>query len=91
LCFAGDLVARDRVMPGLESGDFVVFHDAGVYYFTCMWSYNIVPNPPVYGFSADSQDQMQLVTIRPSQALDDIMTANAGALSAVLTDGFGQG
>jgi hypothetical protein len=56
-----------------------------------MWSYNIVPNPPVYGFSADSQGQVQLVTIGPSQALDDIVAANAGALSTVLTDGFGQG
>jgi diaminopimelate decarboxylase len=91
LCFAGDLVARDRVMPGLESGDFVVLHDAGVYYFTCMLSYNIVPNPPVYGFSADPQGQVQFVTIGPSQALDDIVAANAGALSTVLTDGFGQG
>lgn len=91
LCFAGDLVARDRVMPGLEPGDFVVLHDTGAYYFTCMWSYNIMPNPPVYGFSADSQGQVQFVTIRPAQTLDDVVAANAGALLTVLTDGFGQG
>ncbi|MGD1011261.1 MAG: diaminopimelate decarboxylase [Acidimicrobiales bacterium] len=89
LCFAGDLVARDRVMPGLEPDDFVVLHDTGAYYFSCMWSYNVVPNPPVYGYCEDAQGQARFVTIRPPQTLDEVVAANAGALQTVLTEAFG--
>ena len=54
LCFAGDVVARNRPMPQLEQGDFVVLHDTGAYYFTSPWTYNSTPSPPVYGFAKDA-------------------------------------
>jgi diaminopimelate decarboxylase len=89
LCFAGDVVARNRPLPELEPGDFVVLHDTGAYYFTSVWTYNSLPSPPVYGFATDEQNDVQFVTIRPPQTLDDIVALNGGALGGALS-GFGQ-
>ena len=37
LCFSGDRMAQDRLLPRLESGDILVMHDVGAYTFS-MWS-----------------------------------------------------
>lgn len=90
LCFAGDVVARNRPLPDLEPGDFVVLHDTGAYYFTSVWTYNSLPSPAVYGYATDARDEVQFVTIRPPQTLDEVVVFNGGALSGALS-GFGRG
>jgi diaminopimelate decarboxylase len=77
-------------LPDLEPGDFVILHDTGAYYFTSVWTYNSLPSPPVYGFATDAQDEVQFVTIRPPQTLDEVVVLNGGALSGALS-GFGRG
>ncbi len=49
-CFAGDLLARDRMLPGLDAGDLVAVPDTGAYYFSNPFSYNLLPRVPVYGY-----------------------------------------
>lgn len=90
LCFAGDVVARNRPMPQLEPGDFIVLHDTGAYYFTSPWTYNSTPNPPVYGFTADASRGVRFVTIRQAQSLDEIVVANGAAFKNALLDGLGE-
>lgn len=52
LCFSGDFIARNRELPRIESGDWIVIKDAGAYTF-CMWShYNSRTFPPIYGYDA---------------------------------------
>ncbi|GAA1863471.1 diaminopimelate decarboxylase [Brevibacterium marinum] len=49
-CFAGDLLARDRMLPRLDAGDIVAVPDTGAYYFSNPFSYNLLPRVPVYGY-----------------------------------------
>lgn len=49
-CFAGDLLAEDRLLPRLDAGDLIVVPDTGAYYFSNPFSYNLLPRVPVYGY-----------------------------------------
>ena len=51
LCFAGDIIARDIVLPEVKEGDYILIHDAGAYTLS-MWSrYNSRQIPKVIGYS----------------------------------------
>ena len=52
LCFAGDIIARDIILPEVTEGDYILIHDAGAYTLS-MWSrYNSRQIPKVIGYSA---------------------------------------
>lgn len=72
LCFSGDLVARERMLPLAEPGDFVVIHDAGAYTLS-MWSrYNNRQAPAVYAYEmAEGGVTMQL--LKPAETVDDVL------------------
>ena len=49
LCFAGDIVAKNVILPTTEEGDYIVIHDTGGYTFS-MWSrYNSRQTPRILG------------------------------------------
>jgi diaminopimelate decarboxylase len=53
LCFSGDILARNVVLPSAEEGDYLVIHDTGGYTFS-MWSrYNSRQTPRILGYSGD--------------------------------------
>lgn len=70
-CFAGDLLARGRLLPPLESGDFVAIPETGAYYFSNHFSYNLLPRIPVYGYFGD--DEHQYVLIRRGQTTEEVL------------------
>ncbi|SDS66653.1 diaminopimelate decarboxylase [Brevibacterium sandarakinum] len=75
-CFAGDLLARDRVLPRLDAGDIVAVPDTGAYYFSNPFSYNLLPRVPVYGYRAN-QGAVEYALIRRGQSREEIL-AEAG-------------
>jgi diaminopimelate decarboxylase len=77
LCFAGDLLARERPLPLLEPGDLVVAHDTGAYYFGAHYAYNTLPRPAVHGFTVSSHGHVEFTPIRRAQSLAELV-ADAG-------------
>ena len=71
-CFAGDVVAHQRKMPKLESGDCIMLHDTGAYYFSNPFYYNSLPTAAVYGYTI-SDGQVEFVQYRRQQTLDEMM------------------
>ncbi len=53
LCFAGDIIARDILLPEVTEGDYILIHDAGAYTLS-MWSrYNSRQIPKVIGYNRE--------------------------------------
>ncbi|WP_309131355.1 diaminopimelate decarboxylase [Brevibacterium sp.] len=85
-CFAGDLLARDRMLPRLEAGDLVAVPDTGAYYFSNHYSYNLLPRIPIHGYrrlrSESSTEELEFLLIRPGQTVEQVL-AEAGEADLV--------
>ncbi|GGO50923.1 diaminopimelate decarboxylase [Streptomyces daqingensis] len=78
-CFAGDLVARDRLLPRLEEGDHAALLDTGAYYFSNPFGYNSLPRPGVYGFTVGEDETVRFAAVREPQSLESIVAESGGA------------
>ncbi|GAA3191641.1 MULTISPECIES: diaminopimelate decarboxylase [Streptomyces] len=78
-CFAGDLVAENRPLPLLASGDHVALLDTGAYYFSTHFAYNSLPRPGVYGYTADPSGEVRFATVRTPQSLEELTAESGGA------------
>jgi diaminopimelate decarboxylase len=73
LCFAGDMIATERLLPKIEQGDIVVLHDTGAYYFSNPFYYNALPACAVYGLETGDDNSMDLVVWRQRQSVNDML------------------
>ncbi|MEU7435570.1 diaminopimelate decarboxylase [Streptomyces sioyaensis] len=85
-CFAGDLVAENRPLPLLESGDHAALLDTGAYYFSTHFAYNSLPRPGIYGYAADPDGTVRFATVRTPQTLEDLTAESGGAHTESLRD-----
>ncbi|HPP06788.1 MAG TPA: hypothetical protein PLW88_05415, partial [Syntrophorhabdaceae bacterium] len=46
ICESGDFFAKDRILPHVQSGDFIALYGAGAYGFSMSSNYNSRPRPP---------------------------------------------
>lgn len=85
-CFAGDLLAQERLLPRLTAGDLVVVPDTGAYAFSSPFHYNSLPMPPVYGFDTSESGTVRFTALRPAETVEEVMArSGATALEARLT------
>lgn len=85
-CFAGDLVAENRPLPLLESGDHAALLDTGAYYFSTHFAYNSLPRPGIYGYAAEPDDTVRFATVRTPQTLEELTAESGGAHAESLCD-----
>lgn len=72
-CFAGDIVAHNRMLPRMEGGDYVVLHDTGAYYFSNVFYYNSLPAIAVYGANMQDDGSTLFDTWREQLPLDELL------------------
>ncbi|MFF9505183.1 diaminopimelate decarboxylase [Streptomyces sp. NPDC014656] len=88
LCFAGDVVAHERLLPELSEGDVVVLHDTGAYYFSAPWAYNSLPRPGVYAL-LHGEGEVLLAPVRTPQTLEEVVQESGSPHAEALLTGFG--
>jgi len=72
-CFSGDLVAQERMLPRLDSGDTILVPDTGAYCFTSHYSYNMLSRVPVVGYRETSEATLAYSLLRPAQSVNDLL------------------
>lgn len=69
LCFAGDILEREILLPEVEGGDFIIIHDSGAY-TSSMWSrYNSRQFPKVIGYENDGK---KFVVVKERESLESV-------------------
>jgi len=71
LCFSGDLMATERLLPECNSGDYLVMHDAGGYTVGMYSRYNSRPCPPVYAYYEDKPSE--IITIKKAETCEEVL------------------
>lgn len=61
LCFSGDIIARDRLLPAATRGDWVVVREAGAYTMSTYCRHTSQLVPAVWGYEEDSPTQLTLL------------------------------
>jgi len=72
-CFTGDLIAKERPLPLLQAGDYILVHDTGAYHFSNHYQYNALPRPPVYFYELDDKKQILFNKISAGQTTQDVI------------------
>jgi diaminopimelate decarboxylase len=75
-CFAGDIIAHDRLLPFIEPGDFILAHDTGAYYFSTPFHYNSLPRIAVYGFTIAKDGTVAFEVFRAEETLAQIVASS---------------
>jgi diaminopimelate decarboxylase len=76
-CFAGDIIAHDRLLPFIEPGDFILAHDTGAYYFSTPFHYNSLPRIAVYGFTIAEDGTVDFEVFRAEETLAQIVASSS--------------
>ena len=50
MCFAGDYLAKERMLPRIRAGDVVMLHDTGAVTMSHYNYFNCIPAPAVYAY-----------------------------------------
>lgn len=71
LCFAGDIVASDILLPPIEEGDWIVIRDVGAYTLS-MWSRHCSRAiPPVLGYDPHLTEKLRV--LRHGETANDVV------------------
>ncbi|KXJ11867.1 uncharacterized protein LOC110242973 [Exaiptasia diaphana] len=69
LCFAGDVVSRDIILPQIEKGDFVILHDCGANSVSTFSRHCSRFVPPVIGYRVKG-DEVHFQTLKDAETIE---------------------
>jgi len=64
LCFSGDIIARDRLLPPASRGDWVVVREAGAYTMSAYCRHTSQLVPAVWGYEEETPTKLKLLKKR---------------------------
>lgn len=73
LCFAGDVVASQCMLPQLAAGDLVLLLDTGGYYASAPYGYNSMPQPGVYGYRFTEDGEVEFTVLRKPESVEELV------------------
>jgi diaminopimelate decarboxylase len=76
-CFQADIVAHQRLLPVVRPGDIVLLHDVGGYFHAQHSRYNLRQMPPLYGFSGDDNQSLDIVQLQNGETIQQTIDAFA--------------
>jgi diaminopimelate decarboxylase len=84
-CFAGDLIAVERALPKIESGDIIAVPDTGGYYATNHFAYNSLARPAIYATRAGGLGEPRtLLLARRAQTIAEVVAESGEAVLSEL-------
>ncbi|RLO03433.1 hypothetical protein DYB28_012828, partial [Aphanomyces astaci] len=69
LCFSGDFLAKQVLLPQIHAGDYIVIHDTGGYTVSMYSKYNSRPSTAIYGYD----DQLGLTPFKEQETVDQVL------------------
>ncbi|EGC35371.1 hypothetical protein DICPUDRAFT_152297 [Dictyostelium purpureum] len=54
-CFAADVLVKERMLPPILRGEYVMVHDCGAYMISAYSHYNLRLAPPIYSFDVNTK------------------------------------
>ncbi|OQR85117.1 diaminopimelate decarboxylase [Achlya hypogyna] len=73
LCFSGDFLAKDVLLPQMSVGDYVVVHDTGAYTVAMYSKYNSRPSTAIYGYATDANGAPQLTLFKDQESIEEVL------------------
>lgn len=75
LCFSGDVIVHNRMLPKMVAGDHMVIHDCGGYTYGMYSRYNSRPACTVYKYEASKfPDSPEILVMKQKETLDEVLS-----------------
>jgi len=74
LCFSGDVVKRDILLPVVERGDFIVLHDCGANSLSMFSRHCSRQAPSVIGYRVLEDGKVNFKILKEAETMDDLLT-----------------
>lgn len=72
LCFSGDLIAKEVLLPRFSQGDFLIYHHTAAYSLSMYSKYNCVTAPPAYCYTMKDNQVHSLEQIKRRETVEEI-------------------
>ncbi|OQR89270.1 diaminopimelate decarboxylase [Thraustotheca clavata] len=74
LCFSGDFLAKEILLPQLEVGDYIVIHDTGAYTVAMYSKYNSRPSTAIYGYETSPNGEISFTIFKDQENTEQVLS-----------------
>lgn len=73
LCFSGDVVKRDVLLPMIERGDYIILHDCGANSLSLFSRHCSRQAPPVIGYHMQQDGKVNFKVLKEAETVEDLL------------------